>query len=203
MPIAKQPPMNMSRPTTPATAPRRQASIEHYRAAQQELNDAHAAGEHLVGKEFDDTNYIFLSFVTRYLPAGVVGLIVAVIFSAAMSSASGEINSLATVTVIDIYRRHVRPEASDRHYLIASRFATVFWGCFAMGFAQYGRNFGALIQAVNVIGSLFYGGCWACSCWRSFSAASARTARSSACWRAKQPFSPPTCSPRFHSCGTT
>jgi SSS family transporter len=137
---------------------RRQASIEHYRAAQQELNDAHAAGEHLVGKDFDDTNYIFLSFVTRYLPAGVVGLIVAVIFSAAMSSASGEINSLATVTVIDIYRRHIQREASDRHYLIASRFATVFWGCFAMGFAQYGRNFGALIQAVNVIGSLFYGG---------------------------------------------
>jgi len=137
---------------------RRQASIEHYHAAQQELNEAHAAGERLVGKEFDDTNYIFLSFVTRYLPAGVVGLIVAVIFSAAMSSASGEINSLATVTVIDIYRRHIRREASDRHYLIASRFATVFWGCFAMGFAQYGRNFGALIQAVNVIGSLFYGG---------------------------------------------
>ncbi len=91
-------------------------------------------------------------------PAGVVGLIVAVIFSAAMSSTSGEINSLSAVTVIDIYRRHIKPDASDRHYLIASRVATVFWGCFAMGFAQYGKNFGALIQAVNVIGSLFYGG---------------------------------------------
>jgi len=136
----------------------RAASIEHYRAAQQELNDAHTAGERLVGKEFDDTNYIFLSFVTRYLPVGVVGLLVAVIFSAAMSSTSGEINSLSAVTVIDIYRRHVKPDASDRHYLIASRIATVFWGCFAMGFAQFGRNFGALIQAVNVIGSLFYGG---------------------------------------------
>jgi SSS family transporter len=136
----------------------RTASIARYRNAQQELNDAHAAGEHLVGKEFDDTNYIFLSFVTKYLPAGVVGLIVAVIFSAAMSSTSGEINSLSAVTVIDIYRRHVKRDASDRHYLIASRIATVFWGCFAMGFAQYGKNFGALIQAVNVIGSLFYGG---------------------------------------------
>jgi len=136
----------------------RQVSIQHYRQAQQELNDAHTAGERLVGKEFDDTNYIFLSFVTRYLPVGVVGLLVAVIFSAAMSSTSGEINSLATVSVIDIYRRHVKPDASDRHYLIASRIATVFWGCFAMGFAQYGKNFGALIQAVNVIGSLFYGG---------------------------------------------
>jgi len=136
----------------------RQASMQRYRSAQQELNDAHTAGERLVGKEFDDTNYIFLSFVTRYLPVGVVGLLVAVIFSAAMSSTSGEINSLAAVTVIDIYRRHVKPDASDRHYLVASRMATVFWGCFAMGFAQYGKNFGALIQAVNVIGSLFYGG---------------------------------------------
>ncbi len=136
----------------------RAASIQHYRAAQQELNDVHAAGEQLVGKEFDDTNYIFLSFVTRYLPVGVVGLLVAVIFSAAMSSTSGEINSLATVSVIDIYRRHIKRDASDRHYLVASRIATVFWGCFAMGFAQYGKNFGALIQAVNVVGSLFYGG---------------------------------------------
>jgi Na+(H+)/acetate symporter ActP len=136
----------------------RTASVQHYRDAQRQLNEAHAAGEHLVGKEFDDTNYIFLSFVTKYLPAGVVGLIVAVIFSAAMSSTSGEINSLSAVTVIDIYRRHIKPDASDRHYLVASRIATVFWGCFAMGFAQYGKNFGALIQAVNVIGSLFYGG---------------------------------------------
>jgi Na+/proline symporter len=136
----------------------RAVSIQRYQAAQRELNDAHAAGEHLVSKEFDDTNYIFLSFVTRYFPAGVVGLLVAVIFSAAMSSTSGEINSLATVSVIDIYRRHIKRDASDRHYLVASRIATVFWGCFAMGFAQYGKNFGALIQAVNVIGSLFYGG---------------------------------------------
>ena len=111
-----------------------------------------------MGKDFHDTNYIFLSFVTQYLPAGLVGLIIAVIFSAAMSSTSGEINSLATVTVIDIYRRHVNKQASDHHYLMASRFATVFWGVFAVGFAQYGSSFGALIEAVNKIGSLFYGG---------------------------------------------
>ncbi len=135
----------------------RQASLARYQNAQRQLNDAHAAGERLVGKDFDDTNYIFLSFVTRYLPAGVVGLIIAVIFSAAMSSTSGEINSLAAVTVIDIYRRHIKRDASDRHYLVASRIATVFWGCYAMTFAQFGRNFGALIQAVNVVGSLFYG----------------------------------------------
>jgi Na+/proline symporter len=133
-------------------------SIEHYRAAQTQLDAAHSDGEKLVGKDFHDTNYIFLSFVTHYLPAGVVGLIIAVIFSAAMSSTSGEINSLATVTVIDIYRRHVNTRASDHHYLMASRVATVFWGFYAIGFAQFGRNFGALIEAVNVVGSLFYGG---------------------------------------------
>ncbi|MBZ5611011.1 MAG: sodium:solute symporter [Acidobacteriia bacterium] len=136
----------------------RQANVLRFQRAERALNEAHAAGEQLVGKDFDDTNYIFLSFVTRYVPAGLVGLLIAVIFSAAMSSTSGEINSLATVSVIDIYRRHINRSASDHHYLTASRVATVFWGIFAVGFAQYGRNFGALIQAVNIVGSLFYGG---------------------------------------------
>jgi Na+/proline symporter len=129
-----------------------------YQNAQHELNDAHAAGEQLVSKDFHDTNYIFLSFVTNYLPVGVVGLIVAVIFTAAMSSTSGEINSLAAVTIIDLYQRHIRKDASDRHYLAASRVATVFWGVYAVVFAQYGSSFGSLIEAVNIIGSLFYGG---------------------------------------------
>jgi len=129
-----------------------------YQSAQRELNDAHAAGEQLVSQDFHDTNYIFLSFVTGYLPVGVVGLIVAVIFTAAMSSTSGEINSLAAVTIIDLYQRHIRKDASDRHYLAASRVATVFWGVYAVVFAQYGSSFGSLIEAVNIIGSLFYGG---------------------------------------------
>lgn len=135
-----------------------QASLEQYRTAQAEVVHAHEDGEKLVGSGFHDTNYIFLSFVTRYLPAGVVGLIIAVIFSAAMSSTSGEVNSLATVTVIDIYKRHVQPRGTDHHYLMASRLATVFWGFYAVGFAQFGHNFGALIEAVNMVGSLFYGG---------------------------------------------
>jgi SSS family transporter len=136
----------------------RQATRTRYQNAQLELNDAHAAGEQLVGKDFHDVNYIFLSFVTGYLPAGVVGLIIAVIFTAAMSSTSGEINSLAAVTVIDLYQRHIRKDASDHHYLTASRLATVFWGVYAVVFAQYGSTFGALIEAVNIVGSLFYGG---------------------------------------------
>jgi Na+/proline symporter len=136
----------------------RQATRIRYQNAQRELNDAHAAAERLVGKDFHDVNYIFLSFVTGHLPAGVVGLIIAVIFTAAMSSTSGEINSLAAVTIIDLYQRHVRKDASDRHYLTASRLATLFWGVYAVVFAQYGSTFGALIEAVNIVGSLFYGG---------------------------------------------
>ncbi len=137
-------------------AVRQKESLAKYRAAQTDLRNAHGDAEKMSGE--NDTNYIFLSFVTRYLPAGVVGLIIAVIFSAAMSSTSGEINSLSTVTVIDIYRRHIRKDASDRHYLFASRVGTVFWGCYAIGFAQFGGSFGALIEAVNLVGSLFYGG---------------------------------------------
>jgi SSS family transporter len=134
------------------------ATLARYQASEKEFEQAHQQGEKLVGSDFHDTNYIFLSYVTRYLPVGIVGLVVAVIFSAAMSSTSGEINSLATVTVIDIYRRHIKKDASDGHYLWASRLATVFWGLYAIGFAQFGRNFGALIEAVNMVGSLFYGG---------------------------------------------
>jgi SSS family transporter len=108
--------------------------------------------------EVNDTNYIFLSFVTKYLPAGVVGLILAAIFAAAMSTISAEINSLATVSVIDIYKRFAVRSASDRHYLIASRLFTVFWGAYAVATAGFGRDLGSLIEAVNMLGSLFYGG---------------------------------------------
>jgi Na+/proline symporter len=118
-----------------------------------------AVGERTGGGKFDDTNYIFLSFVKSYLPVGLIGLVIGVIFSASMGSTSGEINSLATVTVIDIYRRYIVRDATDQHYLFASRCFTVFWGVFAIAFATIGaRGFGALIERVNIVGSLFYGG---------------------------------------------
>ena len=107
--------------------------------------------------ETNDTNYIFLSFVTRFLPAGLVGLILAAILSASMSSCAGELNALASVTVIDIYKRLGRREASDRHYLRVSRLATAFWGLYAIAFAQFANHLGSLIEAVNIMGSLFYG----------------------------------------------
>ena len=105
----------------------------------------------------NDTNFIFLSFVTRYLPAGLVGLVMASIFAAAMSTISAEVNSLATVSVIDIYKRHFAPDASDRQYLWASRIFTALWGVYAVFAAGFGRSLGSLIEAVNMVGSFFYG----------------------------------------------
>jgi Na+/proline symporter len=144
-----------------------ESRIAEYRAAQKEIDGARTQAVKLVEstggeKDFSDTNYIFLSFVTRHLPAGIVGLIIAVIFAAAMSASSGEINSLATVTVVDLYRRYVRRKASDHHYLAASRWATLFWGIYAVTFAGWGKRLGSLIVAVNVVGSLFYGSLLGC-----------------------------------------
>ena len=140
----------------------RQSAVREYRDAQSEMMAARSKGiklyETTQGKAgFNDTNYVFLSFVTSHLPTGIVGLVIAVIFAAAMSASSGEVNSLATVTVIDVYQRHIRQGASDRHYLLVSRLATVFWGLYAVVFAQYARNLGSLIEAINMVGSLFYG----------------------------------------------
>jgi Na+/proline symporter len=131
-------------------------AVQDFRAAQKKLDAARGEARKLA-KE-DDRDYVFLTFVTTHLPMGIVGLVLAVIFTAAMSSISGEINSLATVSVIDVYRRHINQEGTDRHYLMASRIATAFWGVFATAFASYAQNIGSLIVAVNQVGSLFYGG---------------------------------------------
>jgi SSS family solute:Na+ symporter len=107
--------------------------------------------------ETNDTNFIFLNFVTRYLPAGLIGLILAAILSASMSASSAELNALASVTVLDIYKRMIRKNAPERHYVRASKVATVFWGIYAICFAQFANHLGSLIEAVNILGSLFYG----------------------------------------------
>ena len=104
-----------------------------------------------------DTNYVFLTFVMDYLPAGIVGLIIALIFSAAMSSTSGELNALATTTSVDFYRRMFNREASEKQQLWMSKVLTVIWGCLAIGFALSATLFDNLIEMVNVLGSLFYG----------------------------------------------
>ncbi|MEZ4983919.1 MAG: sodium:solute symporter [Saprospiraceae bacterium] len=104
-----------------------------------------------------DTDYVFITYVIEYLPIGLVGLILAVIFSAAMSSTSSELNALATTSVIDIYKRSVKKDATDEHYLKASRILTIVWGGIALFFALYADLFENLIQAVNMIGSVLYG----------------------------------------------
>ncbi len=107
--------------------------------------------------ETKDYDYVFITWVMTYLPTGLVGLLFAVIFSAAMSSTSSELNALASCTVIDFYKRLAKPEASQRHYLMASKLITVAWGIFAILFAVYANLFENLIEAVNILGSLFYG----------------------------------------------
>jgi Na+/proline symporter len=139
-----------------------EADLATYRAAQQQIDDSRKRASKLIEqhggeKGFNDTNYIFLTFVTTYLPVGIVGLVIAVIFAATMSASSGEINSLATVSVVDIYKRYVRQGQSDHHYLTASRWLTLFWGVYAVLFAGFAGRLGSLIEAVNRVGSLFYG----------------------------------------------
>ena len=109
------------------------------------------------GKSFNDVNYIFPTFVTTHAPVGVVGLIIAAIFAAAMSSISAELAALSTATVIDFYRRHFKKEAPDAHYLMVSKIATGFWGIFACIVALYAGRLGSLIEVVNKFGSYFYG----------------------------------------------
>ena len=106
---------------------------------------------------YRDVNYVFPTFVIEYMPVGLVGLLIAAIFAAAMSSIAAELNSLSTATVIDFYRRHFRPGASDQHYLRISKVATAFWGAFACLVAVYAVNLGSLIEVVNRFGSFFYG----------------------------------------------
>ena len=106
---------------------------------------------------FGDVNYVFPTFVTERMPVGLVGLIIAAIFAAAMSSIAAELNSLSTASVIDFYRRLWKPGASDAHYLRVSKLVTGFWGLVACVVAIYATNLGPLIDVVNKFGSFFYG----------------------------------------------
>jgi Na+/proline symporter len=105
----------------------------------------------------NDVNYIFLTFVLQYLPVGVVGLVLAMIFAASMSSTASELNALASTTVVDIYRRFGKRERSDEHLVAVSKTATVVWGALAILFAECANKLGSLVEAVNLLGSLFYG----------------------------------------------
>jgi Na+/proline symporter len=104
-----------------------------------------------------DVNYVFPTFVTTRLPQGLVGLIIAAIFAAAMSATAGELSATATATVMDVYKRLINTSASDAHYLLVSRLAVAFWGLVACVVAHVAVQLGSLIEVVNRIGSIFYG----------------------------------------------
>jgi len=109
------------------------------------------------GADTNDANFIFLTFVIDYLPQGLIGLIIAVIFSASMSSTSSELNALASTTVVDMYKRLFKKDATEAHYLKASKLITIGWGIYAVIFAMFANRLGTLIEAVNILGSLVYG----------------------------------------------
>ena len=137
------------------------SAMQTYRA----LNDsatavrtqALAMAEQATGRAVNDANYIIPRFVLEHLPIGLAGLFIAAIIAAAMNAISGELNSLSTTSVIDFYRRWIRADAADSHFLAVSRGATLFWGLFACVVATYAANLGSLIVVVNRFGSFFYG----------------------------------------------
>ncbi len=108
-------------------------------------------------ENFNDVNYVFPTFVIENMPMGVIGLIIAAIFAAAMSSVAAELNALATATTIDFYRRHFKKDGTEKQYVLFGRIATFFWGLFACVVATYATNLGSLIEVVNKFGSFFYG----------------------------------------------
>jgi SSS family transporter len=134
---------------------------EGFRAREAEVREirdtALALANRVTGENPRDVNYIIPSFVLGELPIGMAGLFIAAVMAAAMSSIAAELNSLSTATVIDFYRRHLRREATDTHYLNVSRVATAFWGIFACVVATYAVSLGSLIEVVNRFGSFFYG----------------------------------------------
>lgn len=107
--------------------------------------------------ETNDKDYVFLYFILNYLPTGLIGLLLAVILSAAMSSSASGLNALASTTAIDIYKRNIKTTKSDKHYVMATRYFTLLWGIIAILFACVGTLFENLIQLVNIVGSIFYG----------------------------------------------
>jgi solute:Na+ symporter, SSS family len=137
------------------------AAAERFRSGETQIGAVRAEAldlaQRVTGQTPRDVNYIIPHFVLNFLPIGLAGLFIAAIMAAAMSSISSELNSLSTATVIDFYRRWVRPQGADSHLLAVSKVATAFWGVFACFVATYAVRLGSLIEVVNRFGSFFYG----------------------------------------------
>ncbi len=144
-----------------AEGPAAEAALTELRRRQGQVDEVrHEAldlAHQVTGRPSDDVNYIIPRFVLSELPVGLSGIFIAAILAAAMSSIAAELNSLSTATVIDFYRRWVRPDGSDAHLLRVSKIATGFWGLFACVVATYAATLGSLIEVVNKFGSFFYG----------------------------------------------
>lgn len=153
-----------------AHAARKDAAVEYaanggelatYVAADKQFNESRKQAIAHVratsSPSFNDVNYVFPSFILAHMPMGVIGLLIAAIFAAAMSSIAAELNSLATATTIDFYRRLFRADASDAHFVAVGRISTLLWGLFACVVAIFATNLGSLIEVVNRFGSFFYG----------------------------------------------
>ncbi|HEY1582584.1 MAG TPA: sodium:solute symporter [Chthoniobacterales bacterium] len=138
--------------TATTTVRQEQKAIDHLRG---EVKQTLKAADPKL--ETNDADYVFISFVLRYLPHGVIGLLIAVIFCAGMSSSASELNALGSTTVVDFYRPLLRPGASEAHYLFVSKFFTALWGGVAISFALFANLVENLIQAINILGSIFYG----------------------------------------------
>ena len=138
------------------------AGRESVRQAEAVLNEIRGRAAALVrqnngGRAFSDVNYITPTFILTQLPVGLVGLLILAIIMAATDTIAGELNSLSTATVIDFYKRWLRPVASDAHYLTISKVVTGLWGLFACAIAVWAAELGSLIEVVNRFGSFFYG----------------------------------------------
>jgi len=140
-----------------ATAENRSAFALSEKAMVAVRTEALKTAEAVTGQPSKDVNYIIPHFVLSELPIGLAGLFIAAVIAAAMSAVSGELASLSSTTVIDLYRRWVAPDADDTHYLKVSRAATGLWGVFACIVATFAATLGSLIEVVNRYGSFFYG----------------------------------------------
>jgi Na+/proline symporter len=132
------------------------------RSAADRTNTLRGEAKGLVAKalpdaETRDADYVFISFVLRYVPSGLVGLLVAVILCAAMSSTASELSALGATSTVDLYKRFFASRVTTRGDLLASKLFTVLWGAVAVGFATFASLFDNLIEAVNILGSIFYG----------------------------------------------
>ncbi len=131
------------------------AAYARSEAVRAETKEALAAAD--PGLQTNDADYIFISFILDHMPHGIIGLLIALIFAGAVSSLASELTALGSTTTVDFYRHVLKPNASDAHYVSASRALTLMWGGIAIGFALFANLVENLIQAINILGSIFYG----------------------------------------------